>query len=169
MYLTLAKKIPPRRSCCPMRFPAEGVGFACQRCLRAKARACCAAAASVRLVRTRWARRLVRAAKFVGWACAGVVGLVAGVVGLLAGVYQLAGGPPWPTSPEVEPGLPSDSYPFAVPFVVHNKSALFSINHPDTTCIIVKTETEQHIIINSVTSSTVESKHNPENTTFGLI
>jgi hypothetical protein len=52
---------------------------------------------------------------------------------VLAFVYGIWG-PPWPTEPIFAPGAPSFGSPFAVPFNITNKSALFDMNNLSISC-----------------------------------
>jgi hypothetical protein len=71
-------------------------------------------------------RRLWRVIK---WVLGGTISLL----GLLGTIYGLWG-PPWPTEPSYAPGVPSFSSPFDVPFIVTNKSALFTITNLQISC-----------------------------------
>lgn len=67
--------------------------------------------------------------------------LVAGVLGLLASVYGLSGEPPWPTSPQIEPGAPAYSLAFSIPFEVRNPSSWFSMHRAILECEIADLKT----------------------------
>jgi hypothetical protein len=54
-------------------------------------------------------------------------------MGLLVGVYAFWG-PPWPTEPTFTPGAASFASPFAVPFSITNKSAVFELNNLKIKC-----------------------------------
>jgi hypothetical protein len=60
--------------------------------------------------------------------------LVLGAITLAASAYQLSGGPPWPTSPQIEPGMPAYSPTFSIPFEVRNPSSWFSMHRAILEC-----------------------------------
>jgi hypothetical protein len=64
------------------------------------------------------------------------IGTVLSVLALLAAIYQLSGGPPWPTSIDIDPGPPDLSQAFNVPFVATNRSSLFSAYDTHFNCIL---------------------------------
>jgi hypothetical protein len=66
----------------------------------------------------------------------GLFGSIIVVLGLVASVYGIWG-PIWPTAPEFSPGSPSFSFPLDVPFVVTDKSILFSIENFTIKCHVI--------------------------------
>jgi hypothetical protein len=68
-------------------------------------------------------------------------------VGLLAGAYQLGGGPPWPTSPKIDPGAPAYSPAFSIPFEVRNPSSLFYMHRTIFECEMENIKTNQGRVI----------------------
>jgi hypothetical protein len=81
-------------------------------------------------------------------------------------MYALLGAPPWPTSPEIDPGAPAYSFPLLVPFQVRNPSGLFSIMNPSFACHIEKMTGSAGQGVEDVTvmahPSTVEMKIGPK-------
>jgi hypothetical protein len=67
--------------------------------------------------------------------------LVLGAIALAASAYQLSGGPPWPASPQIEPGMPAYSPAFSIPFEVRNPSSWFSMHRTILECEIADLKT----------------------------
>lgn len=68
----------------------------------------------------------VETAKFAGAALTGLAALL--------GAFYAIWGPPWPTSPEIRVSGIDPSSPFAFPFQIANKSALFGVHIDRLNC-----------------------------------
>jgi hypothetical protein len=71
-----------------------------------------------------------------------VAALAFTALGAIASFYQLAGGPPWPTTPEIDPGPPDNSQAFDVPFMISNRSAVFDDFVTAIYCVMADVELE---------------------------
>jgi hypothetical protein len=99
--------------------------------------------------------------RIIRWICGT---LVAGTIALAAGVYGLSGGPPWPTSPEIAPGMPAYSPAFSVPFDVRNPSSWFSMHRMILECEIadIKTSSGRTIpVLNTQVASSRDTAIGP--------
>jgi len=63
-----------------------------------------------------------------------MLGFAAGLVGLLSAIYGLTGGPPWPTTPDIEAHDTTNGSPDILPFIITNRSGLFPIRSIDLVC-----------------------------------
>ena len=66
-----------------------------------------------------------------------IVPSLVALIGLIASIDALWG-PPWPINPEFSPGPPSFGSSFDIPFLVTNKSALFSFSDLKITCVLLR-------------------------------
>src|SRR5262249_39543841 len=96
-------------------------------------------------------RRLWRVGKLV-------FGVVVAAAGLLASAYQLGGGPPWPASPEIEPGAPAYSPPFSIPFQVRNPSSIFSMQRPIFECEIENLKLSEGTVIQNLNTQIADTR-----------
>jgi hypothetical protein len=90
--------------------------------------------------------------------------LVGGTIALLASFYGLSGGPPWPTSPEIAPGMPAYSPAFSIPFDLRNPSSWFSMHRAIVECEIadIKTSSGRTIpVLNTQVASSRDTAIGP--------
>jgi hypothetical protein len=69
--------------------------------------------------------------------------IVGSPLAIVAFIYAIWG-PLWPTQPSFFPGSPSFSSAFDVPFIVTNKSVLFSLSNLTITCQLLNFRAEGH-------------------------
>jgi hypothetical protein len=84
--------------------------------------------------------------------------VVIGAAGVLVSAYQLGGGPPWPASPEIEPGAPAYSPPFSIPFQVRNPSFIFSMQRPIFECEIENLKLSDGRVIQNVNTQLADTR-----------
>jgi len=77
-----------------------------------------------------------------------IFGTSIALFGLFYGIF----GPPWPTTPEFSPGLPSSGSPLDVPFIVTNHSALFKVIGLSISCRMNSGHTLHGKVFNGVTT-----------------
>lgn len=89
------------------------------------------------------------------------------LLGLISGIDQIWG-PIWPTSLDLDPGLPDMFDPFSIPFVAKNRSVLFSIDNIDVDCFFaVSISSGRNISArNHVRTATIETIPADSNITF---